>query len=158
MSGHGTISHLERREIQAPMAARLIRGFAQVLGHERAMEAATQAIAEEALAAGRETAMRYGGNSLLDLARVVREVWAADGALTVSMLEESEERLSFDITACRYAELYDRLGLKELGPCLSCSRDGPFARGFNPRIRLVRTRTIMEGALSCDFRFTLERE
>ena len=34
-------------------------------------------------------------------------------------------------------------------------RDEPFARGFNPQLRLERTKTIMEGADHCDFRYYL---
>jgi hypothetical protein len=52
--------------------------------------------------------------------------------------------------------MYEREGMKELGFCLSCSRDEPFTKGFNPRMKLLRTRTIMEGASHCDFRFVLE--
>jgi len=150
------ISLLKRREIQAPTAACLIRGFARVLGHDKALEAATEAIAADATAAGREMAGKYGGNTLRELGRVVREVWCEDDAIIIRMLEEADERLSFEVERCRYVELYDRLGLRDFGYCLSCSRDEPFAKGFNPRIRLIRTQTIMEGAPVCDFRFTLD--
>jgi hypothetical protein len=30
--------------------------------------------------------------------------------------------------------------------------------GFNPKIKLERTQTIMEGADHCDFRYTLEKD
>jgi hypothetical protein len=46
--------------------------------------------------------------------------------------------------------------MKEFGYCLSCSRDAVFAEGFNPRLKLQRIQTIMEGAPHCDFRFSLE--
>ena len=150
------ISHLMRREIQAPIAACIIREFIKVFGYEKAMEAATGAIQADALEAGRMTAEKFGVNSLRELGRVVREVWCEDNALVIRMLEESDERLSFDVERCRYVELYDRMGLREFGYCLSCSRDEPFARGFNPRIKLLRTQTIMQGAPHCDFRFILE--
>ena len=39
---------------------------------------------------------------------------------------------------------------------VSCCRDEPFARGFNQNLRLVRTKTIMEGAEHCDFRYYLD--
>jgi hypothetical protein len=152
----GGIGQLIRREIQAPIAACLIREFAGVLGMHRALEVATAAIQANATLAGRAMAQRYGGYSLGDLARVVKEVWTEDDAVTLYIQEETESRLSFDITRCRYVELYERLGMKELGLCLSCSQDEAFARGFNPRIKLVRTQTIMGGAPFCDFRFTLE--
>jgi hypothetical protein len=46
--------------------------------------------------------------------------------------------------------------LAQFGVGLSCCRDAPFARGFNPQLKLVRTQTIMEGADHCDFRYYLE--
>jgi hypothetical protein len=54
------ISHLMRREIQAPIAACIIRGFIKVFGYEKAMEAATTAIQADALEAGRVTAEKFG--------------------------------------------------------------------------------------------------
>jgi len=149
------VSHLQRRELQAPIAATLIRGFADVLGRERALDIAALAIREDAGAAGRETGGRAGGG-IAELERLVREVWSAEDAMTVHFLEITDRALNFDVTRCRYAELYQRLGIKDLGFVLSCSRDEPFARGFNPRLSLRRTQTIMQGARCCDFRFTLE--
>ena len=151
----GGISLLSRREIQAPIAACLIREYAGVMGLKRALEVASAAIQADAVLMGRALAQRYGGYTMMDLARVVREVWTEDDALTLRILEESAERLRFDVTRCRYVELYERLGMKELGFCLSCTRDDAFAKGFNPRIRLARTQTIMQGAPFCDFHFTL---
>ena len=121
------------------------------------MEVATAAIKADATKAGLLMAEQYGGNTMTELARVVREVWADDEALTIHILEETEDKLSFDVTCCRYAELYEELGLKEFGFCLSCSRDEAFSQGFNPRITLRRTQTIMQGALFCDFRFVYSR-
>ena len=42
------INHLQRREIQAPIAACLIHGFAEALGQAKALEIATAAIREDA--------------------------------------------------------------------------------------------------------------
>lgn len=148
-------THLERREIQAPVAAGLIRAFAAEMGREKAIGIATAAIQADAEQGGKAAAERYGGNSLAELARVVREVWAGDDAITIRVREESEREFRFDVVRCRYAEVYERMGIKEFGACLSCSRDGAFAQGFNPRLNLTRTHTIMEGAPVCDFRFTL---
>ena len=150
------ISHLKHREIQAPIAACLIREFAGVLGRDKALEVATAAIQADALLGGRLMAEKYGGNTMKDLARFVREVWAEDDAMTIHFLEETEKNLSFKVTRCRYAEFYEKAGLQEFGFCLSCCRDEPFARGFNPHMKLVRTQTIMQGASHCDFRFVFE--
>lgn len=150
------ISHLKRREIQAPIAACLIRGFARVMGQDKAVEIATAAVQADAMMAGRVMAEEHGGNTMKELGRVVREIWVEDDAMTIHVLEETEQNFSFDVTRCRYAELYEKAEMKELGFCLSCCRDEPFTRGFNPRMRLLRTQTIMQGASLCDFRFVLE--
>lgn len=150
------LSHLDRRALQAPVAACLIRAFAGVLGRDQAIEIATAAIQADARMAGKCLAEHYGANSMAVLARIVREIWAENGAMTVRFLEETELSLCFDVTRCRYAELYEGMGMKELGFCLSCSRDEPFARGFNLRLKMLRIQTIMQGAPFCDFRFTLD--
>jgi hypothetical protein len=150
------ISHLKRREIQAPIAACLIRGFASEMGLDRAVEVATAAVQADAMEAGKAMASRYDGNSMAELGRVVREIWAEDDGLIIDNLEETARSLSFDVTRCCYAELYDKLNMKELGFSLSCSRDEPFTTGFNPRMRLIRTQTLMEGGPLCDFRFVLQ--
>lgn len=151
-----TVSHLQRREIQAPIAACLIRGFAEALGQEQSLAVASAAIQEDARKTGRALAAQLGGDSLAALHQIVETVWAGGEAVTIRLLEASASRLSFDVTRCRYAEMYEAAGMKDLGFCLSCCRDGAFAEGFNPRIKLARTQTIMEGAAFCDFRFTLE--
>ncbi len=150
------ITHLQRREIQAPVAACLIRGFAGVMGEDKAMEIATAAVQADAVAAGKIMAEKYGGNSMKELSRVVREEWAENDAMTIHFLEETERKFSFDVTRCRYAELYKKMEMKELGFCLSCSRDEPFTKGFNPRMKLLRSQTIMRGSSLCDFRFVLD--
>ncbi len=149
-------SHLRCREIQAPIAALLIRAFARELGTERAVAVATEAVRDDATAAGHKMAEQLGGNSLADLARAVREVWCRDEAMRIRVLKESESELRFDVTHCGYADSYAKLGVQDLGVCLSCCRDEPFARAFNPRMKLTRTQTIMEGAPNCDFRYTME--
>ena len=150
------ITNLMRREIQAPVAACLIRGFAAVMGHDKAVETASISIGGDAFATGKNMAEKFGGNSIKELGRVLRELWAGDGALEFRILEENERTLNFDVTRCRYAELFDRLGMKDIGACLTCDRDAPFIDGFNPDIQFVRTQTILEGAPTCDFRFSMK--
>jgi len=150
------ISHLKQREIQAPIAACLIRGFAGVIGQAKAEEVVTAAVQADAKMAGKLMAEKYGGNTMKVLGRVLREVWVKDNAMTIDVLEETERKLSFDVTRCCYAELYEKAEMKELGFCLSCCRDESFTEGFNPRMRLLRTQTIMQGATLCDFRYVLE--
>jgi hypothetical protein len=150
--------NLERREIQAQFFAYLIRGYINALGRDRAMQLASNAIREDAMQIGRNMVWKYNGNTLAELLKVIREVWAEGAALEFEIQEQTGQILSFKVTRCQYAELYDRLGMKEYGFCLSCNRDEAFFQGFNPRMKLIRNQTIMQGAQTCDFRIILEQK
>ena len=151
----GEPSLLKRREIEARIAVQLIGAFAEKLGRDEALAVAAKVIEGLACAAGRDVAEGLGANDTTALAQVVREVWAREQALEVTILEQTDRKLSFNVTRCAYAELYEKLGVKDVGRYLSCNRDASFAEGFNPRLKLQRTQTIMEGAPHCDFRFSL---
>jgi len=150
------ISLIEKREIEALIAAPLIEGYAGLIGLEKSLEIAAGVIRGLARDAGREIAAERGSNTLRDLADVVKTLWSRGGeALELEFIEVSETVLDFRVIRCRYAEQYTNLGFRKFGYSLSCSRDAAFAEGFNPKITMSRTQTIMEGAPYCDFRFTL---
>lgn len=145
---------LQRREVEAGVIAPLFRAFAAELGEERAREILAGVVRQLARDAG--CAAAAGGNDLVHLKHAV-EKWTEGGALELTVLRDDAGAFEFDVTRCRFAEMYHRLGLAELGPLLSCNRDGAMVEGFNPEITLTRTQTIMEGATRCDFRYRVEK-
>jgi predicted hydrocarbon binding protein len=147
------ITHQKLREIQAPIVTLLINGFVKEIGYKKAIKIAENVISEDAMAAGEKMAKKYNGNTLTELAKIVKDVWAKNGALKIEMIKETESELFFDVTYCEYAQMYEKMGIKDMGSTLSCIRDFSFLKGFNPQIELKRTQTIMEGAKYCDFRF-----
>jgi hypothetical protein len=151
-SGTDQVPLLTRRRIEAGIAAPLIRAFAQELGAEAALRIAGAVVADLARQAGTQLREVVGGDQLADLARGVLG-WSRDGALELTVQEHSPCCFAMTVTRCRFAEMYRELGLADLGYVLSCARDFALAEGFNPGIRLERTRTLMEGADGCDFRF-----
>ena len=145
---------LEQREIEARIVGPLVRAFATQLGNEQALAIVGEVVRELARQSGGELARLLGEQSLEAFAQSLGR-WRENGALEIDILEQTPEKLSFNVTRCRYAEMYRALGLADLGASLSCQRDYALAEGFNPAIQLVRTQTIMEGASHCDFRLRL---
>ncbi|MBN1536146.1 MAG: L-2-amino-thiazoline-4-carboxylic acid hydrolase [Anaerolineales bacterium] len=146
------ISMITRREIEARVIAPLMEAFAQEMGIERTVEIAGRVIRQIAHEQGCQLAKSLGGCTLAHFAKLV-EAWGKDDALQMEIIEQDENRLHFNVTRCRYAELYKNLGIPQLGKMLSCNRDEALIEGFNPAIKLHRAHTIMEGAAFCDFRF-----
>lgn len=149
------IGVLRRREIEARILAPLVEAFAGEFGRERVLEVARRVIVEIARTQGRELAEKVGTNDLRTFA-ATKEPWTRNGALEIEVLRENDREYDFNVTRCRYAEMYRALGIPELGALLSCNRDFALGGGFNPRMTLTRTQTIMEGAPSCDFRYRME--
>ena len=143
---------LQQREIEAKVLAPVFRAFADEIGETRAREIMAGVIRELARQAGCSAAAATGGNDLAHLKQTVAK-WNEGGALELTVLRDDAQALEFNVTRCRFAEMYHQLGLADLGPILSCGRDGAMIAGFNPAIEFNRTQTIMEGATHCDFRY-----
>jgi hypothetical protein len=143
---------LQRREIEAAIVGPLIHAFRAEFGDEKTLGLVRAVITDLARRSGAELA-RELGEATLDAFAESLDRWKEGGALEIDLLEQSADRLSFNVTRCRYAEMYRALGLADLGASLSCCRDFALIEGFNPAIRLSRTQTLMEGAPFCDFRF-----
>lgn len=146
------LSLLDRREIEARIVGPLVRAFRDSFGEHETLAVVRGVIADLARRSGEELARSVGEATLREFASCL-DRWKENGALEIEILEESDERLEFNVTRCRYAEMYRELGLADLGSSLSCVRDFALVEGFNAEISLTRTQTIMEGADHCDFRF-----
>lgn len=149
------IGVLKRREIEARILAPLINAYAAEFGRERVIEIAKRAILDIARKQGKALADQLGGNTL-DHFIHGKDPWVKGDALQVEVQEATDRTYHFDVTRCRYAEMYRALGIPELGSVLSCGRDYALGEGFNPNLKLTRTQTIMEGAPCCDFRYRME--
>jgi hypothetical protein len=142
---------LTRRRIEAEFARDLFAEMKTSLGEAEATRILANAIIRMARHAGAH--MAGTEPPTLDGFRAIQSQWSAEDALSVEVLESTPTTFHFNVTRCRYAEMYRELGLAQLGATLSCNRDGAFCEGYDPALKLTRTRTIMGGASHCDFRF-----
>ncbi|MSQ07811.1 MAG: hypothetical protein EXR57_02295 [Dehalococcoidia bacterium] len=152
-----TMSVLDRRRIEAMVLGPMLHAFQKEFGMEQTNATARRVITEIAREQGRAFAERTGKKDLQSFF-ANKEPWRRNGALEITVLEETAETYSFNVTRCRYAEMYRQLGMGDLGDIFSCTRDFEFIRGFNPDVKLTRTQTIMKGAPHCDFRYELRHK
>lgn len=146
------IGVLKRREIEARIVGPLLEALGKEFGRERVLDVARETVVRIAREQGTQMAQALGGQTLAHFADSMK-FWKKDDALQIDVLEQTEQKFAFNVTRCRYAELYRALGIPELGALLSCNRDFAMSAGFNPDLSLTRTQTIMQGASHCDFRF-----
>lgn len=149
-----SIGILKRREIEARMLAPIIEALSQKFDRTEVIETVRDTIISIAQQQGNRLADEFGGCSLTHFEDTL-QYWTKDDALRIDVVSRSETEFGFDVTRCRYAELYRSLGIPELGAVLSCNRDYALIEGFNPDVMLTRTQTIMQGATHCDFRYRI---
>jgi hypothetical protein len=145
---------LNRREIEARILAPLLKAVEAECEHEKLWTITREVIQETAHQQGMQLARSVEKNDLTHFAEF-QETWKKDNAILTEVLELTSQRFSFNVYRCRYAEMYQHLGIRELGKLLSCDRDFALIEGYNPDIQLTRTQTIMEGAEICDFCFEM---
>ncbi len=148
---------LNRREIEARIIAPLLKALGDEFGREKVWEVTRKVIGEIAREQGIQLAKSVETNDLEHFAEI-QDTWKKDNAILTEVLELSNKKFSFNVYRCRYAEMYQHLGVPELGKMLSCDRDYALIEGFNPDVQLTRTQTIMEGADICDFCFELRKD
>lgn len=145
---------LERRRIEAGVLVPIIRAMQAEFGEERVNEVVARTIRCLARAQGEADRERLHVESLGDVAARLRQGPLGEGSLVAEVLEESPDRFAFNVTRCRFKEMYAELGAADMGFLLSCNRDFAYFEGLAPGLGFARTQTLMEGAGLCDFRYT----
>jgi L-2-amino-thiazoline-4-carboxylic acid hydrolase-like protein len=156
MSDHQTLAMLERRRIEAAILKHVYDTLKASHGAETAKKTIAAAVRESAMEQARQLAAAVGGNTSLKTFIDRQEPWLRGGSLEIDVKEQSDTRYRFNVTRCKYAEMYRDMGLGEIGHLLSCQRDGTFCEGYDTRLKLKRTQTIMQGASHCDFDYTFD--
>lgn len=144
---------LERRRIEAEILRHVYQTLTERHGKDEAARIVAESVRRSAIEQGRAMAAAGGGETSLKTFEDLQPAWTRGGALEVEVRERSDKTFAFDVVRCRYAEMYREMGLGELGRLLSCQRDAAFCEGYDAKLKLERTRTLMEGADRCDFRY-----
>jgi predicted ArsR family transcriptional regulator len=143
---------LTRREIEARILGPFVAALSERFGEAEVRAVLAEVVREAARESGRAMRASTPQDDLESFA-ALWEPWFRGGALETEELTRTPEVWAFNVTRCRYAELYRALGMAELGVTLSCNRDAALIEGFSGEVEFRRTQTLMEGASHCDFRY-----
>ena len=151
------LSMLEKRRIEAEILKEVYETLKASHGEEVAKRTIAESVRRSAIEQARAFAAAAPGGTSLKAFQDVMPLWTKGGALEIEVTEQSETSFTFNVTRCRYAETYKAMGLGEIGHLLSCNRDGAFCEGYDPKLKLARSQTIMQGASHCDFRYSYKK-
>jgi hypothetical protein len=150
---------IEQVKIQAQVLVPLVKALQAQLGEERANAIVRKALGDLYREYGEKWWRTQGARSLGEKVASAFEMFAAGHALEYEVVKKTPDAFELNVTQCRYAEFYKKIGAPELGFLLTCSGDTDFfhAEGFGADMRLTVTQTIMQGASHCDFRYALKK-
>ncbi|KPK79151.1 MAG: hypothetical protein AMS25_13635 [Gemmatimonas sp. SM23_52] len=88
--------------------------------------------------------------------------WATDldrfweHALTFEIVEDTDQAFEVKVTECLWAKTFREAQAGEIGYATVCYQDYASAEGFNPKLSMVRTKTLMQGDDCCNHRWLWE--
>ena len=154
-----SIPILEKRKLQAEIAKSIFEEMKLELGITKAKKILKNAVIKNAVNEGNQFRKKIDNKlpkdtTVIDRFIEVFELWKTGGALEIKELKKTNNQYNFDVTRCKYAEMYREMGLEDIGQLLSCNRDYNFSKGFDKNLKLDREKTIMEGHSCCTFRYS----
>lgn len=151
------LSMLEKRKIEAEILKEVYETLKASHGEAVAKKTIEESVRRSAIEQARQFAAAAPGGTSLKAFQDVMPLWTKGGALQIEVKEQTDTTFTFNVVRCRYAETYKAMGMGEIGHLLSCNRDGAFCEGYDPKLKLERTQTIMQGASHCNFKYTYEK-
>jgi hypothetical protein len=133
------------------------RGLEREIGRDKLHEMMKRVIDQPAREQMAEFAKKAGKNDLATYLRDFRNpsrFW--QNVLTYEIVEDTPRAFEVKVTECLWAKTYRDAHADDLGFILSCYGDTAAAEAFNPKMRLIRTKTLMQGNEFCNHRYVIE--
>jgi hypothetical protein len=135
----------------------LAKKMADSMGREQFMEVLGEAGMESGREAGAALAASVPNNDLATFAENLRTPPPLyEGALTFEIVEDSPDAFEVKVSECLWAKTFRDADAAEIGYACICHPDYTFAEGFNPSMRMIRNKTLMQGHDCCNHRWVIE--
>ena len=127
--------------------------IAERIGLENVQSAACEAASREV----GKMAEAAPSNSLADWVMPLKKpnrLW--QHVLTYEIVEDTETAFEVRVTECLWAKTFRDADAADLGYACICHPDYAMAEAFNPKLHMVRDKTLMQGCSHCNHRWSVE--
>jgi hypothetical protein len=129
------------------------------LGREKLVEMLKNASSRAATEGVRRTAPPPPNNTLAAFRAAMTDPKTSrfwDHVLTRTTVEQSERVCELRITECLWAQTFRDANAADIGYASTCHPDFAAASAFNSKMKLIRTKTLMQGDSHCNHRWVVE--
>jgi hypothetical protein len=89
-----------------------------------------------------------------DFSKKLMKDW--DNRLTGEILTDTENVWEIKYTECLYAKTFREAEAADIGYAALCYGDYPWTKQFNPKLKLIREKNLMQGDDCCHFKYVME--
>ena len=135
----------------------IMNALAEKIGKDKFIAMLKEASAETAAAGAKQMANSLPKNDLAAFTSVMKKpdyFWKH--ALTFEIVEDTKTAFEVKISECIWAKTFRDFKAPDIGYAMICHSDFAMARAYNPKMKLARTKTLMQGHDFCNHRWVME--
>jgi len=146
-----TLTYRQLLERQFMNFITLAKGLEKEMGKEKTIALLKNVSTEGQTDLGKRQASSMPDNSFAAYVGQFRSGY--ENTLTKEIVEDSETAFELKVTECIWADTFLKAKAADIGYAWICWGDYAWAEGFNPKIKMVRDKTLMQGHDRCNHRY-----
>jgi hypothetical protein len=132
---------------------RLVKAMQEEMGEKETIEFLKNYTSNRMLDYGKSQASDTDDHSLHQYTEQFRNVDTYQNTLVMEIVEDTDKAFELKVSECLWASIFRDADAGEIGFAMVCHGDYAWAEGFDPKIKLIRDKTLMEGAPICNHRY-----
>jgi hypothetical protein len=130
----------------------LAKDLEKEMGKDALIEFLKKRTMAELLEQGKAYAKRSPDASFRTFSNIFKNPWM-ESTLVMEIVEDTDTVFEVKVTECLVADTFLRAKAGEIGNAAVCIGDYTFAEGFNPKIKMIRDKTLTLGHAHCNHRY-----
>ena len=149
----GMLTYRQLSEMNTRTVVDLVRALEKEMGKEKVNAFLRNFSTEQLLMRGKMQAAQSKQHDLQSYVSMFKDNPLFQKALTVEIVEDNDQAFEMKVTECLTAATFLSKEAGDIGYALVCWGDYAWAEGYNPKIKLIRDKTLMEGHACCNHRY-----
>jgi len=135
----------------------MLRGLEKRIGHDELIDMLKADSEKRGALNGRQMAKSFPKNDLAAFSLIMKKpdyFWKH--VLTFDIIEDTLTVFEIKVRECLWAKTFRKFKAGDFGYTLICHGDFSMAGGFNPRMKMHRSKTLMQGQDYCNHRWVMK--
>ena len=133
-----------------------MQNLANEIGKDEFIEKLKRASSEMRKQQGQNLAKSLQKNDLASFTAFIKEYDLYKHVLTYEIVEETDKAFGMKNTECLFAKTFREADASDIGYAAICYGEYAWTSAFNPKMKMIHSKTMMQGNDYCHARYVLE--